>query len=167
VLRNGNFNRRTFGIAAIAIGEPRLTPHGLRHTAASLAIAAGGDVKVVQQMLGHATASMTLDLYRERARSAHRAMHSGAGHRDVRRRARAAGRAVGPNGASTRQFRICVTAGSSAARWAGSRRSSAAQEHSGYASASWWTCRLAAHDEKVNVALATVDLPGCAKPSRG
>ena len=63
VLRNGNFNRRTFGPAAIAIGEPRLTPHGLRHTAASLAIAAGGNVKVVQQMLGHATASMTLDLY--------------------------------------------------------------------------------------------------------
>ena len=27
VLRNGNFNRRTFGPAAIAIGEPNLTPH--------------------------------------------------------------------------------------------------------------------------------------------
>ena len=63
VLRNGNFNRRTFAPAAIAIGESALTPHGLRHTAASLAIAAGGNVKVVQQMLGHATASMTLDLY--------------------------------------------------------------------------------------------------------
>jgi len=63
VLRNGNFNRRTFTRAAKAIGEPNLTPHGLRHTAASLAIAAGGNVKVVQQMLGHATASMTLDLY--------------------------------------------------------------------------------------------------------
>ena len=63
VLRNGNFNRRTFGPAAIAIGEPALTSHGLRHTAASLAIAGNGNVKVVQQMLGHATASMTLDLY--------------------------------------------------------------------------------------------------------
>jgi len=63
VLRNRNFNRRTFRRAAVAIGEPALTPHGLRHTAASLAIAAGGNVKVVQQMLGHATASMTLDLY--------------------------------------------------------------------------------------------------------
>jgi len=62
VLRNGNFNRRTFGPAARAIGEPDLTPHGLRHTAASLAIAAGGNVKVVQPMLGHATASVTLDL---------------------------------------------------------------------------------------------------------
>jgi integrase len=38
-------------------------PHGLRHTAASLAIAAGADVKVVQQMLGHKSATMTLDLY--------------------------------------------------------------------------------------------------------
>jgi integrase len=35
----------------------------LRHTAASLAIASGADVKVVQQMLGHKTATMTLDLY--------------------------------------------------------------------------------------------------------
>ncbi|OLT25900.1 integrase [Nocardiopsis sp. CNR-923] len=40
-----------------------LTPHKLRHTAASLAIAAGADVKVVQAMLGHATATMTLDRY--------------------------------------------------------------------------------------------------------
>jgi integrase len=63
LLRNRNFNKRTFAPAAAAIGEPDLTPHGLRHTAASLAIAAGGNVKVIQQMLGHATASMTLDLY--------------------------------------------------------------------------------------------------------
>lgn len=40
-----------------------LTPHGLRHTAASLAIASGADVNVVQTMLGHASATMTLDLY--------------------------------------------------------------------------------------------------------
>ena len=38
-------------------------PHGLRHTTASLAISAGTNVKVVQRMLGHATAAMTLDLY--------------------------------------------------------------------------------------------------------
>jgi integrase len=48
-------------------GEPamtgNLTPHELRHTAASLAIASGADVKVVQQMLGHKSATMTLDLY--------------------------------------------------------------------------------------------------------
>ncbi|MHB8188622.1 MAG: tyrosine-type recombinase/integrase, partial [Dermatophilaceae bacterium] len=38
-------------------------PHELRHTAASLAIASGANVKVVQQMLGHKSATMTLDLY--------------------------------------------------------------------------------------------------------
>jgi integrase len=42
---------------------PTITPHDLRHTWASLAISAGANVKVVQRMLGHATASMTLDLY--------------------------------------------------------------------------------------------------------
>ena len=42
---------------------PGLHPHELRHTAASLAIASGADVKVVQTMLGHASAAMTLDQY--------------------------------------------------------------------------------------------------------
>ncbi|MFC7925080.1 tyrosine-type recombinase/integrase [Microbacterium laevaniformans] len=40
---------------------PRLTPHDLRHTAASLAISSGANVKSVQRMLGHASAAMTLD----------------------------------------------------------------------------------------------------------
>ena len=38
-------------------------PHDLRHTAASLAVHAGANVKALQRMLGHATASMTLDVY--------------------------------------------------------------------------------------------------------
>lgn len=42
---------------------PDVTPHDLRHTCASLSISAGANVKVVQHMLGHATAAMTLDLY--------------------------------------------------------------------------------------------------------
>ena len=42
---------------------PRITPHALRHTAASLAIQAGAHVKVVQRMLGHADAAMTLNTY--------------------------------------------------------------------------------------------------------
>jgi integrase len=42
---------------------PGLHPHELRHTAASLAIASGATIKVVQQMLGHKSATMTLDLY--------------------------------------------------------------------------------------------------------
>ena len=42
---------------------PRVTAHLLRHTAASLAIHAGANPLVVQRMLGHASAAMTLDVY--------------------------------------------------------------------------------------------------------
>ena len=42
---------------------PEMTIHDLRHTAASLAISAGANVKAVQKMLGHASAAMTLDTY--------------------------------------------------------------------------------------------------------
>lgn len=42
---------------------PRVTPHDLRHTSASLAISAGANVKALQRMLGHASAAMTLDRY--------------------------------------------------------------------------------------------------------
>ena len=62
-LRPAIFRRGHFDAAAKAIGIPDLHPHELRHTAASLAIAYGADVKVVQQMLGHASATMTLDTY--------------------------------------------------------------------------------------------------------
>lgn len=40
-----------------------MTAHALRHTAASLAISAGANPKVVQRMLGHASAAMTLDVH--------------------------------------------------------------------------------------------------------
>ncbi|MBA4023937.1 MAG: site-specific integrase [Gordonia sp.] len=42
---------------------PKVTPHQLRHTCASLAISAGANVKVLQTLLGHKTATMTLDRY--------------------------------------------------------------------------------------------------------
>jgi integrase len=63
VLRAPVFRRAGFAAAAESIGVPGMHPHELRHTAASLAIASGADVKVVQQMLGHASAAMTLDQY--------------------------------------------------------------------------------------------------------
>ncbi|GAA1780784.1 site-specific integrase [Streptomonospora arabica] len=64
-LRIHNWRMREFNNARTNAGLDGigLSPHKLRHTAASLAIAAGADVKVVQQMLGHATATMTLDTY--------------------------------------------------------------------------------------------------------
>lgn len=42
---------------------PKVSPHELRHTAASLAVSAGANVKAVQRMLGHKSAAMTLDVY--------------------------------------------------------------------------------------------------------
>lgn len=52
-----------FDKAVIRANVPRVTPHDLRHTAASLAVSAGANVKAVQKMLGHASAAMTLDVY--------------------------------------------------------------------------------------------------------
>ena len=42
---------------------PDLRVHDLRHTAASVWLGAGADPKVVQRILGHASAAMTMDLY--------------------------------------------------------------------------------------------------------
>jgi integrase len=64
-LRYSNFRGRVFdpAVKAAGLAGQGITPHKLRHTAASLAIAAGADVKVVQLMLGHKSAAMTLDIY--------------------------------------------------------------------------------------------------------
>lgn len=68
VLRNSNWRTRVFRPAvqrcqAVDAVFPTITPHDLRHTAASLAISVRANVKAVQRMLGHAKASMTLDTY--------------------------------------------------------------------------------------------------------
>ena len=68
VLRGSNFRPRFFDPAVEKCQKadetfPTITPHDLRHTAASLAVSAGANVKAVQRMLGHAKASMTLDVY--------------------------------------------------------------------------------------------------------
>ena len=43
--------------------DKTLKTYELRHTAASMAIASGADVKTIQLMLGHASAAETLDIY--------------------------------------------------------------------------------------------------------
>ena len=84
VLRGSNYRPRVFDKAVQAVQAavaeqraqelaktgvattpefPTITPHDLRHTAASLAVSSGANVKAVQRMLGHAKASMTLDVY--------------------------------------------------------------------------------------------------------
>lgn len=44
-------------------GLERMTCHDLRHTAASIAVSSGANVKALQRMLGHKSAAMTLDVY--------------------------------------------------------------------------------------------------------
>ncbi len=61
--RNGWFIGAVARVRAADKTFPRITPHDLRHTAASLAVQAGAHVKAVQRMLGHASAAMTLDTY--------------------------------------------------------------------------------------------------------
>jgi integrase len=55
--------RSWFKTALVTAGLEPMTLHDLRHTAASLAISSGANVKAVQRMLGHASAAMTLDVY--------------------------------------------------------------------------------------------------------
>ncbi|QAY64919.1 hypothetical protein ET495_14210 [Xylanimonas allomyrinae] len=52
-----------FEHAVIRAGIPSITPRGLRHTAAGLAVSARANVKAVQRMLAHKSAAMTLDMY--------------------------------------------------------------------------------------------------------
>jgi integrase len=70
--RDGGFMRRTrtsdgskswFKTALAKAELPIMTIHDLRHTAASLAVQSGANVKTIQRMLGHTSAAMTLDVY--------------------------------------------------------------------------------------------------------
>ena len=54
---------RHFKRAAAAIGRPDARFHDLRHSYAVASIRSGDDIKTVQDNLGHATASFTLDVY--------------------------------------------------------------------------------------------------------
>jgi integrase len=56
--------RYAFAKAAAAVdGCVGVRVHDMRHTCASLAIRSGANVKVVQRLLGHKTATLTLDRY--------------------------------------------------------------------------------------------------------
>ena len=63
-LRASKWGERYFRPAVRATGLPEgLRVHDLRHTAASLAIRENASVKIVQAMLGHRSATQTLDRY--------------------------------------------------------------------------------------------------------
>jgi integrase len=55
--------RKVFDPAATKAGVGGVSPHELRHTCASLAIRSRANIKTVQRLLGHKTATMTLDTY--------------------------------------------------------------------------------------------------------
>ena len=63
-MRLHNVRRRWWRQAVANSGAPAgLNPHELRHSAASMAISAGASIKAVQKMLGHKSATLTLDRY--------------------------------------------------------------------------------------------------------
>ena len=63
-MRASNVRRRWWVKALADAGLPAdFKLHELRHTAASLAIQSGANVKALQNMLGHASAGLTLDRY--------------------------------------------------------------------------------------------------------
>jgi integrase len=55
--------RRTFNAILKTAGLPAIRFHDLRHTAATLMLAANINAKVVQETLGHASIKTTIDLY--------------------------------------------------------------------------------------------------------
>ncbi len=62
-LRANNVERRHFGPIMRKAGVPRIRFHDLRHTAATLLLVKGINPKIVSEMLGHASVTITLDKY--------------------------------------------------------------------------------------------------------
>jgi integrase len=65
VLRVSHWRPRVFNPARESLGAdfPKITPHDLRHTAASLVVSAGGNVLTLARMLGHQSPKETLETY--------------------------------------------------------------------------------------------------------
>jgi len=62
-MEHSNLRIRSFQPLLKKVGLPRIRLHDLRHTAATLLLLQGVHVKVVSEMLGHASIAITLDLY--------------------------------------------------------------------------------------------------------
>ncbi len=62
-INHQNLSSRDFARLTEAAGVPRIRFHDLRHTSASLLLAANVNPKVVSERLGHSSIGITLDVY--------------------------------------------------------------------------------------------------------
>lgn len=62
-LRSANFRRKVWLRAVAEISQDGLRPHDLRHTCASLLIAADAHPRHIKEHLGHSSISVTMDVY--------------------------------------------------------------------------------------------------------
>jgi integrase len=62
-MRGNHILQRNFSPILTRAGLPQMRFHDLRHTAATLLLIQGVHPKIVSEMLGHSTVSMTLDTY--------------------------------------------------------------------------------------------------------
>ncbi len=60
---DAKYVRNQLRTLCVSAGVPVISPHKARHTAATLALGATGDLHAVQKMLGHAQISLTANLY--------------------------------------------------------------------------------------------------------
>jgi integrase len=58
-----SFSSQTWRKARLAVGRPDLRWHDLRHAAVALAIGQGAHPKAIQERMGHASITITLDRY--------------------------------------------------------------------------------------------------------
>jgi integrase len=63
IINPSNLRNRSFAPLLRNAGLPRITPHDLRHTCASLHFQTYVHPKFVQELLGHASVAITLDTY--------------------------------------------------------------------------------------------------------
>ena len=62
-IHESKFVRRYFKPLLKEAGLPNIRLYDLRHTAATLALAAGVSPKIISEQLGHASVAFTLDVY--------------------------------------------------------------------------------------------------------
>jgi len=62
-IQSNNFMKRVFKPMLVRAKLPNIRFQDLRRTAATLLLASGTNIKIVQQMLGHSSAKTTMDIY--------------------------------------------------------------------------------------------------------